>query len=147
MSTLFSPSIEDYYDKEDRGYVTPCWVWRLGLDGDGYGKIKRERRTYRAHRWFFEQQFGFVPPLLDHLCRVRSCVNPFHLEPVSNSENIRRGLPAKLSMEDVVFIREELRDEIGVRVRSGRSKELCERFGVSPSQMSRIKNLQRWTGN
>jgi hypothetical protein len=42
---------------------------------------------------------------LDHLCRVRDCVNPEHLEPVTNAENLRRGDGTKLTDEDVAAIR------------------------------------------
>lgn len=61
------------------GLVEPCWLWRGGLNGKGYGP---HRASYEANR-------GPIPPghVLDHLCRRRSCINPAHLEPVTQSEN------------------------------------------------------------
>lgn len=84
------------------GYViqeSGCWDWVGGRDPDGYGVYKQGkqfvgRRSMRAHRWVYEQTKGFIPEglQLDHLCRNRLCVNPAHLEPVTQQENIRRGL-------------------------------------------------------
>ena len=72
-----------------------CWLWSGVLDGKGYGSFWDGTRQIKAHRWMFEHFGGTYPegrPHLDHLCRVRSCCNPIHLDPVSNRENTRRGL-------------------------------------------------------
>jgi hypothetical protein len=75
-----------------------CWLWTAST-AKGYGRFsigKRSEGTLRlviAHQITYEH---FVAPIpagmqLDHLCRVRNCVNPAHLEPVTNRENSRRG--------------------------------------------------------
>ena len=81
-----------YWRAEDRGFVSPCWVWQRALYRTGYGAIRRGGRNYRAHRWLYEQIVGPIPDgrHLDHLCQVKSCVNPAHLEPVTKRENERR---------------------------------------------------------
>ncbi len=71
---------------------TNCWVWQRYKDSKGYGIIKRFGKNHKAHRFFYEQHkrkilVGFQ---LDHLCRNTSCVNPEHLEVVTNAENTRR---------------------------------------------------------
>ncbi len=73
-----------------------CHLWTGVLNGDGYGffRPRKNERGWQAHRWAFTQAGGVIPTdyVLDHLCRVRACVNPLHLEPVTNAENLRRGL-------------------------------------------------------
>jgi hypothetical protein len=72
-----------------------CWVWQGGRGGYGltYGTFFNGSRTVRAHRWAYEHWVGPIPNglELDHLCRVRLCVNPKHLEPVTHDENSRRS--------------------------------------------------------
>lgn len=60
---------------------------------DGYARTRASGRTFLAHRWMYEQMVGPIPTglQLDHLCRVRNCVNPRHLEPVTQRINILRG--------------------------------------------------------
>lgn len=75
-----------------------CTEWTAGTNGVGYGLLRLDpdngsRRVY-AHRWFYERQFGPIPEgaHLDHLCRNTLCVNPAHLEPVSQRTNVLRGI-------------------------------------------------------
>jgi hypothetical protein len=70
----------------------PCWVWTANRVG-GYGTVTRSGKVRKAHRVAWELMIGSVPEGLDldHLCRVRHCVNPAHLEPVTRRENILRG--------------------------------------------------------
>ena len=78
------------YVVEDRGHTTPCWIWTLRRNGHGYGLAEPKRL---AHRLYYEHYVGPIPKglTIDHLCRVRNCVNPDHMEPVTQSENCRRG--------------------------------------------------------
>lgn len=74
--------------------VTPsCWLWVAYRDPNGYGRVAMGDGPRLAHRVAYEALVGAVPDGLDldHLCRVRNCVNPDHLEPVSHAENMRRG--------------------------------------------------------
>lgn len=71
-----------------------CWLW-MGCDaGEGYGKFFYNGRARKAHRAAYELLVGEIPPGLqiDHLCRNPSCVNPDHLEPVTQRENMARGV-------------------------------------------------------
>lgn len=71
---------------------TPCWVWQ-GCTSSGYGKVDVEGRLLLVHRVMYELFKGAIPKGLhiDHLCRNRSCCNPYHLEPVTPRENVSRG--------------------------------------------------------
>ena len=71
-----------------------CWPWLGFIDRDGYGRYGKWSTAYRA---VYEFVVGPVPDglALDHLCRVRGCVNPAHLEPVTHAENMRRSAPAQ----------------------------------------------------
>jgi HNH endonuclease len=70
-----------------------CWLWLAGRGNTGYGSFWAGAEQTTAHRFAYELLVGPVPPGLDldHLCRVRHCVNPAHLEPVTRNENLMRG--------------------------------------------------------
>lgn len=66
-----------------------CWLWTGRKEKAGYGKYCGTV----AHRWAYRELVGPIPAglTLDHLCYVRHCVNPAHLEPVTLLENVRRA--------------------------------------------------------
>ena len=70
-----------------------CVLWLGHLDADGYGKINVDRQPRGAHRVVYEMARGPIPAglVLDHLCRNPSCINPEHLEPVTQRENVLRS--------------------------------------------------------
>jgi hypothetical protein len=71
-----------------------CWLWIGSISPQGYGHFFHGGQMVGAHRFSYEHEHGLIPAGLqiDHLCRVRSCVNPSHLEPVTNRENTLRGV-------------------------------------------------------
>lgn len=74
--------------------VSGCWLWTGATSQTGYGSVTVAGSTKIAHRVAHEGLVGPVPEglELDHLCRVRNCVNPEHLEAVSHRENSLRSM-------------------------------------------------------
>lgn len=79
---------------DERPGLGPCWEWTAGTTAQGYGGFHPSKTVMvLAHRWSLQQAQGELDPMkvVDHLCRNRRCVNPDHLEQVTNEENLRRG--------------------------------------------------------
>jgi len=127
------------YIAEDRGYATPCWIWQRSIV-EGYGCLRIARKTYYAHRVYWERVNGPIPKGLDldHLCRVRACCNPAHTEPVTRAENLRRGCRTKLTIEQVRNIR--------TRYAAGgiTYRVLGQDYGVSPITIEGVVNRRSW---
>lgn len=70
-----------------------CWIWMGRTDKKGYGTFDLINGSIRAHRFSYELKNNPIPDgmELDHRCRVRCCVNPDHLEPVTHLENMARS--------------------------------------------------------
>lgn len=93
-----------FWAKVDKGAGGSCWEWTASVAGGGYGQfsvsLDRARCNLVAHRLAYALIVGDIPTglVLDHLpfCRNRRCVNPGHLEPVTDEENKRRGLHGDL---------------------------------------------------
>lgn len=94
MSRPARPIIERFWNHVQVDEESGCWLWTSFLDKDGYGVFFTTRGgEQRGHRFAYTHFVGPIPEglVIDHLCRVRNCVNPAHLEPVTNRENILRG--------------------------------------------------------
>lgn len=77
----------------ERFRETRCLLW-TGTTVKGYGRFRDgSQQLVLAHRWLYERWVGLIPDGLqmDHLCRVRACVNPDHLEVVTGSVNVQRA--------------------------------------------------------
>ncbi len=101
---------------EDCGYKTHCWIF-----GDGRERYQSVSVTYNqsrlAHRFFYEWHKGPIPNgmQLDHLCRIKPCVNPDHLEPVTAKENYDRSLPFRdLARRGRPLLKAEMAERRGV---------------------------------
>lgn len=78
-----------------------CWNWLGAQKGKGYGKfhMKGTVSGVSAHRFSYEYHKKKIEPGLqiDHLCRNKLCVNPDHLEEVTNRENQLRAIRARIN--------------------------------------------------
>lgn len=108
-----------------------CWRYMGSINKDGYGRHKR----------IYERLKGAKVPKglsLDHLCRNRYCVNPDHLEPVTQAENVRRGNSAKLDRESVNEI-------ISLKSLGIKQRDLAKMYNIHQYSVSRIINGLRWS--
>lgn len=83
-----------FFEKVEEDPITQCWNWIGSKTFDGYGRFWSKNETILAHRFIYKIKKGKIPKglTLDHLCRNPSCVNPDHLEPVTQQENVLRGI-------------------------------------------------------
>lgn len=131
----------DLWVIQDTGFDTPCWLWEHSCNPGGYalfrGGMAQGDGSMLVHRQHYQQKYGSVPEGLDldHLCRVRRCVNPDHVEPVTRAENARRGARTILTPQQV--------DEIRESTDSYRS--LARRFGVKHSTIWGVRSGSNWS--
>jgi hypothetical protein len=102
LQTLPLPELSEaviarFWSKVDRrDDAEECWPWLASVQvaRGGYGQFRVRPRTLRAHVIAYTLLVGPVPEgmVLDHLCRNPPCVNPAHLEPVTQGTNSRRGM-------------------------------------------------------
>lgn len=126
------------YRVEDRGYATPCRIWTGPSNQKGYGLVKVGRSSRAAHLVAYEQANGPIPEgrELDHLCRVRACVNLAHLEVVTHKVNMERSANQKLRPEDRSAIR-ALATASGMSVAA-----LARHFGFSRPTIRTVLDTQ-----
>jgi hypothetical protein len=126
-----------------------CWLWTGGKDTTGYGRKSVKGRLQPAHRVFYEAARGPIPSglVLDHLCRVKLCVNPDHLEPVKQVTNVRRGTSVKITIEiarEIRARRSAARTDRS-RIHGGLSyRELGAEYGVSDKVAGLICRGKLW---
>jgi hypothetical protein len=120
-----------------------CWPW-VGATNKktGYGKKQVNGRSELAHRWVYETLLGPIKDgmVINHLCSNRECVNPHHLEVVSQMENCQHGAGAKLTKEQVAEIKAAKSDRVW-----GDGKRLAEKYGVTGALIFDIWNGRAWT--
>lgn len=123
-----------------------CWLWTGYITPTGYGLINYRGATNMAHRLVYEAQRGPVTQglQLDHLCRVRCCVNPNHLEQVSRRVNILRGTsPQAMNARKEFCVRGHRFDLDYVRPTDGKRERRCSQCIAFHSQRWIDKRVQQ----
>ena len=144
-SMLLAYKILDAFDEAiDIDPITKCWLWGGQLNGGGYGKVYFGDAEFLTHRLSFEIFKCPIPQglTIDHLCRVRSCFNPDHLEAVSHKVNVLRGYgPSAINARKTSCIRghEFTRENTSIEGKSRRCKE-CKRIYDAARYQVSLKN-------
>lgn len=107
-----------------------CWQWTKSCR-NGYPALSVNKRQQGAHRYSYELFVGPIPEgyTIDHLCRNKRCVNPKHLEAVTNRVNVLRGIgvTAHNSRKEKCKHGHEFTPENTAIRKGGRSCRICER--------------------
>ena len=93
MEILFEATRNRFEMLFEKDAPSGCWLWKGSRRAQGYGHFTVKCRQLLAHRVAYELWRGEIPAgfVIDHLCRVRHCVNPDHMEVVTIGENTSRG--------------------------------------------------------
>ena len=108
-----------------------CWLWMGPVNSSGYGTISYNGKIMGVHRAAYLDRYELIPDgmTLDHLCRVRRCVNPNHLQPATLKENVLRGLsPAAMQAKRTHCIRGHalLADNLRIDDAGARQCRICD---------------------
>lgn len=128
-----------------------CWLWTGARTSAGYGNLRIDGTNDYAHRVSYRLAVGPIPDgeVLDHLCRVRHCVRPDHLEPVAHAENVRRGAGTYGPLRTACIHGHDMTDPTNVYVTpSGQRRcRTCARaLGSQPERMADSRERSRRQG-
>lgn len=156
------PPIERFAQLTERG--DDCWQWLGTINPRGYGLFFDGERMVAAHRWAYEHFIGPIPAglYIDHLCHQncaggngclhRSCVNPAHMEPVTNRTNVVRGMAARgdsaIKRGEAVgnsILRESDIPAIRTASAAGESgRSIARRYGVHATTIYHVLSGKSW---
>ncbi len=116
-----------------------CWLWEGILNDDGYAMVgttlNGKHRGQRGHRLAYQAAKGIIPTdlTIDHLCRVKCCVNPDHMEVVTRQENSRRALIKTHCYNGHEYTSESTY----VYVRNGKTNRTCKPCAIARARKNR----------
>jgi len=131
-----------FWNKVDK--MGCCWYWVAVLSGNGYGQFWLNGKMKLAHILSYEDKFGKTPDGLElnHICRNRKCCNPDHLEAITHSENIQKGISVNRNKTHCPQGHEYNEENTYIRSnRNHRECRICKR--IQCSQYYQRKQLEQ----
>lgn len=129
-----SSVIERVFAKIDfSGGYQACWLWQGYVESNGYAHVIQQGVKEQSHRVVYKLAIGFIADglTIDHLCMIKHCVNPLHLEPVTIGENVLRGNNrAAVNARKIVCWR-------GHELTQGKKQRYCKKCDSMKSQRYR----------
>ena len=123
-----------------------CWLWSGTISREGYGRFTlpngtAQGRTTVTHRVSYEEFVGPIKPglVVDHKCRVRCCVNPDHLQQVTQRENILSGTGA--SARNAMLTHCKKGHPLLPQKENRRSCVICNRVRMRETYRNRFRGL------
>lgn len=127
---------------------TGCHEWTANKNNRGYGIIWFNGKMRLAHRVRYFLQYGEIPDnvVIRHKCDNPSCCNPNHLEQGTHKDNMEDMVSRKRQASGSNNGRTKITPEIVLKIResSKTQDELAKEFGISQSQVGRIKRGIHW---
>jgi len=136
---LQNRTIERFWSKIPDRPPNACWLWQGSIYQNGYGAFSLNGQNRPAHRVSYLINVGPIADggVIDHLCRVTRCVNPDHLEAVSNRTNMLRGIAPAARAHAAGTCLKGLHDMTDVYVKSNGERQ-CR-----PCQIQAARNRRK----
>lgn len=149
---LITEGIKDrFWSKIEIKGPEECWLWKLSTDTVGYGQVRIEGQIYQAHRLAFYFEHKIWPEVVRHRCDNRRCINPVHLEPGTQLDNIQdmknRGRASRRPGSEnpaALLNEEQVREIRRAKRKPGLYKELATKFGVSTGAINDVRQGRSW---
>lgn len=145
-------STEHFWSKVDKSAgPDACWVWRGSSRGDRYGAIKWRKKLWMAHRLSYTLAYGPIPDGMDvlHRCDNPPCVNPTHLFPGTQQDNVIDKVVKGRQARGQMITRARFTDQEIIAIRTkhangATTRELATEYKTDTSYIRRIVLRKRW---
>ena len=139
-----------FWNKVTKGRKEECWIWNGSIGSDGYGNLKINQKSVKAHRYAYLEKGPLHPELIvRHTCHNKKCVNPNHLKQGTHLDNMKDMVLAKRSRvgikNNLVKLTEKEVFEIRSMIKTGlKDHIIAESFCVGRTTIRDIRRRKTW---